>query len=181
MKKKLLLHSCCGPCSSGVLEDLSLNYDITVLFYNPNIYPEEEYFLRRDEQVKLIEKLKPQINIGFIELDYNPNEYYEYVLGLEDEPEGGNRCKKCYELRLDLCGRIASENGFDLFTTTLSVSPYKNANYLNELGEKISQKYGVDYLISDFKKKDGYLKSIQNSKKYGLYRQKYCGCKFSKR
>ena len=180
-KKKLLLHSCCAPCSSGVLEELNKNYEITVLFYNPNIFPKEEYDLRRDEQIKFIQKLKPEVEVDFKELNYNPEEYYEFVLGFENEPEGGARCKRCYELRLDMAGKYAKENNFDLFTTTLSVSPYKNANYLNELGLEISSKYGVEYLISDFKKKDGYLKSIQNSKKYGLYRQKYCGCEFSKR
>ena len=180
-KKKLLLHSCCAPCSSGVLEDLSLNYDITILFYNPNIFPKEEYELRKNEQIKFLNQLKPEVNVGFIEMKYEPEEFYNFVLGFEGEPEGGARCKKCYELRLDMAGKYAKENNFDLFTTTLSVSPYKNASYLNELGEKISKKYDVEYLISDFKKKDGYLKSIQNSKKFGLYRQKYCGCEFSKR
>ena len=181
MKEKLLLHSCCGPCSSGILEDLSKEFDITILFYNPNIYPLEEYEKRKNEQIRYIEILKPEINVGFIELPYNDKEFYEIAKGLENEPEGGKRCKKCYELRLDMCGKYASEHGFDIFTTTLSVSPYKNAQYLNELGQKIEEKYGVAYLISDFKKKNGYLKSIQNSKKYNLYRQDYCGCEYSKR
>lgn len=179
MKQRLLLHSCCGPCSSGVLEDLSKDFDVTIFYYNPNIYPKEEYEKRRDTQKQLLEELKPNINVGFVELPYDENEYLSVVEGLENEKEGGARCEKCFLLRMGKTALFAKENGYDLFTTTLSVSPHKNAKLLNEIGEILEKKYAIKYLVADFKKKNGYLKSIQNSKKYNLYRQNYCGCKFS--
>ncbi len=177
----LLLHSCCAPCSSYVLEYLAEHMEITVYYYNPNIYPEAEYAKRVAEQQQLIARLETKYPVRFISGNYDPGEFYEYVRGLEHIPEGGERCFRCYELRLTQAAAIASEKGFDYFTTTLSISPMKNAEKLNEIGERIGEKYGVRYLPSDFKKRNGYKRSIELSKEYGLYRQDYCGCKFSYR
>lgn len=178
-KPKLLLHSCCAPCSSYVLEYLSKHFDITVLYYNPNIYPEKEYFFRENEQERFINQVFSN-DVKFKKEEYNPDEFYTAVKGLEGIKEGGERCFKCYHLRLEKTAQIAKENNFDYFTTTLSISPYKNAEKLNEIGEILSGKYGVKYLISDFKKKNGYKRSTELSREYNIYRQDYCGCVFSK-
>lgn len=177
----LLLHSCCAPCSSYVLEYLSKYFKISILFYNPNIYPLEEYSRRVAEQKGLISALKVKNEINFLEGRYDTETFYNITKGLENEKEGGERCFKCYELRLKEAAIIAKEHGFDYFTTTLSISPHKNAQKLNEIGNELSNQYGVKYLYSDFKKKEGYKRSIELSNQYDLYRQDYCGCIFSKR
>ncbi|WP_050607541.1 epoxyqueuosine reductase QueH [Clostridium niameyense] len=177
---KLLLHSCCAPCSSYVLEYLSSYFKITVFYYNPNIYPKEEYLKRVEEQKQFILSINTKYAIDFIEGKYDSDKFYEMAKGMENEKEGGERCFKCYELRLRESAVIAKEAGYDYFTTTLSISPYKNAKKLNEIGEMLSKKYGVNYLYSDFKKKNGYKRSIELSNEYNLYRQDYCGCVFSK-
>jgi predicted adenine nucleotide alpha hydrolase (AANH) superfamily ATPase len=178
-RPKLLIHSCCAPCSSYVLEYLSEFFDITIYYYNPNIFPEEEYDKRVEEQQRLIKAMPLKSKVQFIQGNYQPAEYYEHVKGLEKEPEGGKRCFACYELRLREAAKLAAAGGFDYYTTTLSISPYKNAEKLYEIGEKLGKEYGVAYLPSDFKKKNGYKRSIELSKEYGLYRQDYCGCVFS--
>lgn len=176
----LLLHSCCAPCSSYVLEYLSKYFKITIFFYNPNIYPSEEYFRRVEEQKRFISELKVQNKIDIIEGKYDTENFYEISKGMEKEKEGGERCFKCYELRLKEAAIIANEKDFDYFTTTLSISPHKNAQKLNEIGKFLSEEYNIKYLYSDFKKKEGYKRSIELSKEYNLYRQDYCGCVFSK-
>ena len=177
---KLLLHSCCAPCSSYVLEYLSKYFRITVLYYNPNISIEEEYLHRIEEQKRLISEMKTINKVDFVQGEYNPNEFFAMAKGLEDVKEGGERCFKCSELRLRETVKIALDNGYDYFTTTLSISPHKNAQKINEIGEKLSEEYGVKYLYSDFKKREGYKRSIELSKEYNLYRQNYCGCIYSK-
>lgn len=177
-KKKLLLHSCCGPCSSYVLDYLNKYFDITILYYNPNIYPEEEYNKRLSEQQRLVEELNNK-NISVIDLGYDQKDFYKAIKGHELDKEGGERCHICYKLRLEKACRYAKENGYDYFGTTLSVSPYKNSQVLNNIGKTLEEKYNIKYLYSDFKKNDGYKKSIELSKKYELYRQNYCGCAFS--
>lgn len=182
-RKRLLLHSCCAPCSSGVLVPLQEIFDLTVYFYNPNLSEAEEYQKRAAEQKKLINALnkeKPTFPIGITEEHYEPREFYEIARGLESCPEGGERCFRCYELRLDRTARKAKEEGFDFFTTTLTISPMKNADKLNEIGKQLEEKYGVAFLPSDFKKRDGYKNSIALSKQYDLYRQNFCGCIYSK-
>lgn len=176
----LLLHSCCAPCSSYVLEYLTNYFEITIFYYNPNIYPQEEYSRRVQEQKNLIRALKTKYPIKFVEGNYDSSRFYDAVKGFEDEKEGGERCSRCFELRLNEAAMLAKEHNFDYFTTTLSISPHKNAQLLNEIGEMIAEKYGIKYLNSDFKKKNGYKRSIELSKEYGLYRQDYCGCVFSK-
>lgn len=176
---RLLLHSCCAPCSSAVLEYLSEYFAVTIFYYNPNIYPEEEFMHRIEEQKRLIRELPCKNPVDFTEHGWQQERFYEAVRGLEHIPEGGERCFACYRLRLEETAKLASEQGFDFFTTTLSVSPYKNAAKLNEIGEELGEKYGVKHLPSDFKKKDGYKRSIELSEKYGLYRQNYCGCVYS--
>lgn len=176
----LLLHSCCAPCSSYVLEYLSQYFKITVFYYNPNISPEEEYRKRVAEQKRLISQLPAKNPVDFIEGDYKPQDFYDIAKGLEDIPEGGERCFACYRLRLEHAARLAADMGFDYFTTTLSISPYKNAPKLNEIAEELSEIYRVKNLPSDFKKKEGYKRSIALSAEYNLYRQDYCGCIFSK-
>lgn len=171
-KPTLLLHSCCAPCSSYVLEFLKEAFNITVYFYNPNIYPEEEYQKRLDEFKKLG-------NYKMIADNYEPQTYYQAIKGLEDISEGGARCFACYEIRLAKAAKLAKEKHFDYFTTTLSISPYKNSRKINEIGQMLANKYGVKFLYSDFKKEDGYKKSIILSKELGLYRQHYCGCIYS--
>jgi len=178
-KPKLLLHSCCGPCSSYVITYLQDYFDITILYYNPNIEPVGEYNKRKNEQIRFIKELNNP-NVTLLDIDYDNNNYREYVKGYENDKEGGNRCHLCYELRLEKTANIAKENNYEYFGTTLTVSPYKNAQILNKIGENLSNQYGVKWLYSDFKKKDGYKKSIELSKKYNLYRQDYCGCEFSK-
>lgn len=178
MKKKLLLHSCCGPCSTSVIEKLKNDYDLTIFYYNPNIYPQEEYVKRLTEQKRYLELSAQDIKV--IDGDYTDNElFYNKFAGLEGCPEGGERCKVCIFLRLEKTAKMAKQLGFDIFATTLSVSPHKNAKMINEFGLKLQDSYGTEYLVSDFKKQDGYLNSIKLSKTYGLYRQNYCGCKFS--
>lgn len=178
-KPKLLLHSCCGPCSSYVLSYLQDYFDITILYYNPNIEPKSEYEKRKKEQIKLINCLNQ--NIQILDVDYENEAFKNMVIGHENDKEGGVRCHLCYELRLEKTAMIAKEKDYEYFGTTLTVSPYKNAYVINELGKKLTDKYNVKWLYSDFKKKDGYKKSIELSKKYNLYRQNYCGCEFSKR
>ena len=177
----LLLHSCCAPCSSYTLEYLSEFFSITVYYYNPNIYPEEEYRKRVEEQKRFISEFPAENKISFIEGSYRPEEFLNAVKGLEEAEEGGERCFICYRLRLESAARLAAEKGFDYFTTTLSISPYKNAQKLNETASELSEIYSVKSLPSDFKKKNGYKRSIELSSQYGLYRQDYCGCVFSKR
>ena len=176
---RLLLHSCCAPCSSYVLEYLSRYFYITVLYYNPNIFPPSEYALRVREQESLISRMDFVYPVAFLEGSYRPETFYEAVKGLEGEPEGGKRCEKCYELRLLEAAKEAKAGDYDYFTTTLTISPLKSADKLNEIGRRLGTEYGVAYLPSDFKKKNGYKRSIELSKKYGLYRQDYCGCEFS--
>ena len=176
----LLLHSCCGPCSSYVLEVLTQHFNVTLLYYNPNIYPESEYYKRYDEQKKIIEKMPFIHPVKIMECSYDENEFLSAAKGYENEREGGSRCEKCFILRMKKTAQLAAENGFDFFTTTLSVSPHKNAPLLNKIGEELSREYSVKFLYADFKKKEGYKRSIELSKKYELYRQDYCGCRFSK-
>ena len=176
----LLLHSCCGPCSSYVLEVLTRYFNVTLLYYNPNIYPESEYYKRYAEQKKIIDKMPFIHPVKIMECSYDENEFLSAAKGYEDEREGGSRCEKCFILRMRKTAQLAAENGFDFFTTTLSVSPHKNASLLNKIGEELSRKYSVQFLYADFKKKEGYKRSIELSKEYGLYRQDYCGCRFSK-
>ena len=177
---RLLLHSCCAPCSSYVLKYLAEYFSITVLYYNPNISPGEEYTKRVEEQRRLIEEMPVKNSITLIACDYEQQEFYDAVRGLEKEPEGGARCFVCYELRMREAAMYAAEYGFDYFTTTLSISPLKNAEKINEIGEKLSAEYGVKHLPSDFKKREGYKQSVELSAQYNLYRQNYCGCIFSK-
>lgn len=176
----LLLHSCCAPCSSYVLNYLSDYFLITILYYNPNIDTKEEYEKRKNEQIRLIQEMPFKNPVTILDCSYESEKYYASVKGLELEKEGGSRCAICYNLRLEKTAQIASLHHFDYFGTTLSVSPYKNAQVLNELGKNLEQKYQVAYLYSDFKKREGYKKSIELSKKYALYRQNYCGCVYSK-
>lgn len=178
---KLLLHSCCAPCSSWCLKVLSEYFSVTVFYYNPNIYPEEEYRVRTEEQERFLSEFPVKHPVSFIEGDYDISRFYGMARGLEDVPEGGERCFRCYELRLRESARVAKQLGFDFFTTTLSISPLKNAAKLNEIGGALAKEYGVSYLFSDFKKKDGYKKSTEISKEYNMYRQYYCGCIYSKR
>lgn len=178
---RLLLHACCAPCSSYCLEYLSQYFRITVLYYNPNIYPGEEYEKRAREVKRLIEGLNVKNEISLVVCPFDSSEFYETVKGYEDCREGEERCRKCFELRLGKAGAYAKENGFDFFTTTLSISPLKNADVLNEAGEAVAERFGVRHLPSDFKKKGGYQRSVELSKELGLYRQDYCGCVFSLR
>ena len=177
----LFLHSCCAPCSSYVLEYLSNYFRITDYYYNPNIQPQEEYRRRTQELSRLIRQQPHRYPVTFVEGPYEPEKFFEAVSGLEDIPEGGERCFACYELRMRESARLAGEGGFDYFTTTLSISPLKNAAKINEIGERLSEQYGVKHLPSDFKKKNGYKRSVELSAEYGLYRQDYCGCVFSRR
>lgn len=177
----LLLHACCAPCSSYVLSYLSDYFRITVVFYNPNITSPEEYRKRADELTRLISELPAKYPIAVKTAEYDPQEFLRAVKGLEQEPEGGKRCEVCFRMRLSYAGRLAAEQGFDYFTTTLSISPLKNATLLNSIGEQLASEIGIPYLTSDFKKKGGYQKSIELSREYDLYRQDYCGCVFSLR
>ena len=176
----LLLHSCCAPCSSYVLEYLSEYFSITVFYYNPNIFPEEEFIKRIQEQDMLIQKLPVKHEIKLIAGNYDSERFYEMAKGLEQVPEGGERCFKCYELRLRKTAELAKAGGYDYFTTTLSISPLKNAARINESGEELAEIYHVTHLPSDFKKKNGYKRSIELSHEYDLYRQNYCGCVYSR-
>ncbi len=179
-RPSLLLHACCAPCSSYVLEYLSEFFDITVFFYNPNISPREEYDFRKKELERLISEMNLQSSIHILRCSYDSSEFDEIVRGLESEPEGGGRCARCYRLRLRKTAITAAARGFDFFTTTLSISPYKNAEWLNEIGAEEGADAGVRYLFSDFKKRNGYKRSCELSSQYGLYRQDYCGCIYSK-
>ncbi|MBE6159805.1 MAG: epoxyqueuosine reductase QueH [Lactobacillales bacterium] len=179
--KRLLLHSCCAPCSSYVLLSLTKYFDITIFYYNPNITEEDEFKKRLNEQIKLVNEITKENKIDIIEGKYEKEKFESVINGLENELEGGARCFKCYRLRMGEAAKIAKELKYDYFTTTLSISPYKNAPKLNEIGEELEKEYNVKYLYADFKKKDGYKKSIELSKKYNLYRQDYCGCIYSKR
>ena len=177
---KLLLHACCAPCSSYVLETLSRYFKISIVYYNPNITSKEEYNKRLNELKKFINLVKYENKIDIIECGYDNQDFFKAVKELEKEKEGGKRCYECYKLRMDYTAKLALDLGYDYFTTTLSISPYKNANWLNEIGEILEKKYGVKYLYADFKKKNGYKRSIELSSRYNLYRQDYCGCIYSK-
>lgn len=176
---KLVLHSCCGPCSSSVLEQLAAHFEVTLLYYNPNIWPKEEYIRRRDEQQEVLKKLPIKHPVHFVELPYKEEEFLAVAAGLEAEPEGGSRCAACFALRLGQAAAFARRQGINWLTTTLTVSPHKNAALLNKIGEKAAEENGVHFLPSDFKKKNGYKRSLELSEEYGLYRQEYCGCEFS--
>lgn len=178
---KVLLHSCCAPCSSYVLELLSQSCEVTVFFYNPNIYPEKEYYTRAAEQVRLINEMDPTFPIRIEVLEHSSERFYRAVEGMEADREGQGRCRVCYALRLEEAAEYAAKHGYDFFTTTLSISPLKDSRTLNQLGDEIAEKFGIAYLHSDFKKKNGYKRSVELSAEHGLYRQDYCGCVFSKR
>ncbi len=178
-RPRLLLHACCAPCSSHCLEVLAEYYEIAVFFYNPNISPEEEFSFRLSELKRFLTEAE-YASVAVDAPPYDPSPFLEMSRGLEDVPEGGSRCYRCYELRLRKTAEAAAAGGFDAFTTTLSISPYKNAGWLNEIGLRLADEYGVEWLCSDFKKKNGYRRSVELSEQYGLYRQDYCGCVFSK-
>ena len=177
----LLLHACCAPCSSTVLERLGNFFKISILYYNPNITNEDEYLKRLEEIKKFTSGFKTKYSVTVIPGRYDPLEFFDIARGLEKEPERGKRCYKCYLLRLEETAKIAKEMGFDYFTTTLSLSPYKDANWINEIGSDLEEKYNVSFLYSDFKKKNGYKRSIELSHEFNLYRQDYCGCVYSVR
>lgn len=174
--KKMLLHSCCGPCSTAVIEVLKNDFDLTIFYYNPNIDTDEEYKHRLNEQIRYCK----QVGVKVIEEGYNPEDFYSQVKGLENEKEGGARCPVCFKLRLRRTAQKAKEEDFDCFGTTLTVSPHKNAEIINAIGKSIEQEEKIEFIEGNYKKKDGYKKSIELSKQYNLYRQNYCGCKFSK-
>lgn len=176
----LLLHVCCAPCNSYVLEYLNSYFDITVFFYNPNISFEDEYIKRVNEELRFLKEFPFERKVKFVEGKYDPESFYSMAKGREKLPEGGKRCYDCYEMRLRETARYAARNKFDYFTTSLSISPYKNSDWLNEIGLRLGNDYGVRYLVSDFKKKNGYKRSIELSNEYNLYRQDYCGCIYSK-
>lgn len=177
----LLLHSCCAPCSTYCIEYLSEYFNITVFYYNPNIYPKEEYEFRKEEQKEFLEKFPTRNKVCFIEGDYDTKLFYKTVEGMENEPEKGTRCTECFKLRLGKTAEVAAEKNFDYFATTLTISPQKKSNQVNAQGIIAGKKHGVKYLETDFKKKNGYLRSTQITKEYGMYRQDYCGCEFSMR
>lgn len=178
-KTGLLLHSCCAPCSTAVIERLFGNFDITIFYFNPNITESEEYNLRRDEQKRYLSE-KYGESVAFLDGRYKSREFFEIAKGLEKEPEGGARCVKCFELRLGETAKIAKQGGYRYFCTTLTVSPHKNAELINGIGKRIGEEIGVEFLPSDFKKRGGYLRSCKLSEESGLYRQNYCGCIYSK-
>ena len=177
---KLLLHACCAPCSSYVLEYLSEYFEITIYYYNPNIHPENEYIRRINELKKFLTEFKPKNKVDLVEETYNPLEYFNEIKGLEELGEKSERCYKCYKLRMEKAVKYAKVNNFDYFTTTLSISPYKISDWINEIGSILEENYNIKYLYADFKKKNGYKRSLELSKEYGLYRQDYCGCIYSK-
>ena len=179
MKPKLLLHSCCAVCSSHVISVLTEEYEVTVFYYNPNIWPEEEYLHRKAEQIRLLQEADFCKDVSFVDLDYDHNEYLSVITGLESEKEGGKRCEVCFRQRLEKTALYAKEHGFPFYCTTLTASPHKNSTVINALGEEISKRYGIIWLHSDFKKKDGYLHSVRLAQKYDLYRQDFCGCEFA--
>ena len=177
-RPSLLLHSCCGPCSTAVLEVLCLHFAVTLLYYDPNIQPEAEYALRLENQLRVLRELHPEV--ALLPCEYDGAAFTAAARGLEGEPEGGARCTACFRLRLEYTARAAAVGGFEFFCTTLSVSPHKDAERLNAIGAELGEKYGVRFLPCDFKKRDGYRRSIELSKSLGLYRQNYCGCLYSK-
>ena len=177
-RPELLLHSCCGPCSSAVLERLTDHFRVTLLYYNPNIEPEAEYEHRLSEQKRLLSLLPEEVPM--MPCPWDNAAFEAFAREMAGEPEGGSRCLRCFRLRLDYTARQARENGFEYFTTTLSVSPHKNAEALNRIGREAGEAAGVRYLYADFKKQNGYLRSLELSREYGLYRQDYCGCRYSK-
>lgn len=179
-KPSLLLHACCAPCSSYVLEYLNNHFDITLFFYNPNISPKEEYLHRSEELKRLVKEMPLQNSVDVIVCDYSPEDFFAVSKGRENDAEGGSRCFDCYKARLLKTLQYAVDNEYDYYSTTLSISPHKNAAVINDIGSSISKNTGVKWLYSDFKKKNGYIRSIQLSKQYNLYRQNYCGCIFSK-
>lgn len=179
-KPNLLLHVCCAPCASYVIEYLSDYFNITLFYYNPNISPKSEYVFRLAELKRFIAEHPKAAGIKMLEAPYNESEFYAATKGMENLPEGGKRCKVCYELRLRKTAELAKTHGFDFFTTTLTISPYKNAAWLNEIGKNLMEEFGINYLFSDFKKKNGYKRSIELSAEYNLYRQDFCGCAYSK-
>ena len=177
-RPRLLLHACCGPCSSAVLEQLCQYFDITILYYNPNIWPAAEYRRREEELERFVAAAHP-LGVTVVEDRYDPEKFYAAARGLEAEPERGARCTACYRLRMGRAAAYAAANDFDWFATTLSISPHKDAERINRIGQELAAEYGVPHLPSDFKKKNGYLRSLQLSAEYGLYRQDYCGCVYS--
>ncbi len=179
-KSSLLLHVCCAPCASYVIEYLSDYFDITLFYYNPNISPKSEYDFRLAELQRFITEHPKAKGVKILEAPYNENEFYTATKGMERLPEGGERCRVCYELRLRKTAEAAKTHRFDFFTTTLTISPYKNAAWLNEIGKSLMEEFGIKYLFSDFKKKNGYKRSIELSAEYNLYRQDFCGCAYSK-
>lgn len=179
--KKLLLHSCCAPCSSACLEKLTPYFDITILYYNPNIEPYEEYLKRKEEETRFIKEFPHSNKIDILDCDYDHDRFMKIANGLEKEPERGKRCLKCYNLRMEYTAKKAEELGYDYFATTLTLSPLKDSQAINKIGYAISKRIGVSYLPSDFKKQNGYQRSIELSKEYNLYRQNFCGCIYSKR
>ena len=178
-KKKLLLHSCCAPCSTAVLEKVTPYFDVTVFFFNPNITESEEYYLRLNEQKRFLKEAYGEV-VALIEGRYFSREFFYMVEGYEKEPEGGARCTLCFENRLLETAKTAKDGGFDYFATTLTVSPHKNAELINGIGERLAKEIGVNWLFADFKKEEGYKRSIEISKEYEIYRQRYCGCLYSK-
>lgn len=179
--KKLLLHSCCAPCSSACLEKLTPYFDITILYYNPNIEPYEEYLKRKEEETRFIKEFPHYNKIDILDCDYDHDKFMKIANGLEKEPERGKRCLKCYNLRMEYTAKKAEELGYDYFATTLTLSPLKDSQAINKIGYAISKRIDVSYLPSDFKKQNGYQRSIELSKEYNLYRQNFCGCIYSKR
>ncbi len=177
----LLLHTCCAPCSSTVIANLSKYFTITIFYYNPNIEPEEEYEKRKEEQKRFIKEYPSMYPISFLDCDYEPEKFHQIAKGYEEEKERGARCPRCFRLRLEKTAQMAKEKGFQYFGTSLTVSPYKNALQINEIGKVLEQEYHIPFLYSDFKKENGYQKSIELSKEYHLYRQDYCGCVYSKK
>lgn len=176
---KILLHSCCGPCSTTVINILSKYFMVDVLYYNPNIEPEKEYIKRKQEQIKFINEFKSENEVNLIDADYNNEEFMKDLHPLKDEKEGGARCAVCIKKRMNYTAKLAKKLGYDFFSTTLTVSPHKNSELINKIGEALEKEYNIRFLYSDFKKEDGYLKSIKYSKEYNLYRQNYCGCRYS--
>jgi len=176
-RKRLLLHTCCAPCASHVIEVLTADYDISLLFYNPNIEPVEEFLKRKEELCSLLSKMPSARHVRLLDSEYDNEAFSAVAEGLRAKPEGGARCANCFKLRLTESARFAKSHGFEFFATTLTVSPHKNASLINEIGEKLSSSVGVDYISSDFKKQGGYQRSTLLSKQYGIYRQNYCGCK----
>ena len=181
IKPTLLLHSCCAPCSSGCITQLLDYFNITILYYNPNISPKEEYERRKAEQIKFLKEFDKTNSIKFLDCDYNPEEFYSLAKGLEDCPERGERCKKCYRLRLEKTCKLAKELKYNYFASTLTLSPLKDEKVINEIGLDLQNKYNQKYLVTNFKKNNGYLNSLNLSKQYNLYRQDYCGCVYSKK